>query len=57
MSGEVFRFEVGYRVRQPSTWIYAVILVGVPFLMMHAINGSSQHLNAPEMVILSLIHI
>jgi ABC-2 type transport system permease protein len=51
MSGEVFRFEVGYRVRQPSTWIYAVILVGVPFLMMHAINGSSQYLNAPEMVI------
>jgi ABC-type transport system involved in multi-copper enzyme maturation permease subunit len=51
MSGEVFRFEIGYRLRQPSTWIYAVVLVGIPFLLMHAINGSRQYLNAPEMVI------
>ncbi len=50
MIGEIFRFEVGYRLRQPSTWIYAAVLFGVPFLMMHAINGSSQQLNAPEMV-------
>jgi hypothetical protein len=48
--GEVFRFEVGYRLRQPSTWVYAAVLLGVPFLAMHAINGSRQHLNAPEMV-------
>jgi len=48
--GEVFRFEVGYRLRQPSTWVYALVLLGIPFLMMHAINGSSQHLNAPVMV-------
>jgi ABC-type transport system involved in multi-copper enzyme maturation permease subunit len=47
---EVFRFELGYRLRQASTWIYAAVLFGVPFLMMHAINGSSQYLNAPEMV-------
>ena len=45
--GEVFRFEVGYRLRQPSTWIYALVLLGMPFLLMHAINGSSQYLNAP----------
>ena len=51
MLGEVFRFEVGYRLRQPSTWIYAAVLLGIPFLMMHAINGSRQYLNAPEMVI------
>jgi hypothetical protein len=51
MIGEVFRFEIGYRLRQPSTWIYAAVLFAVPFLMMHAINGSSQFLNAPEMVI------
>ncbi|GLC24972.1 ABC transporter permease/M1 family aminopeptidase [Roseisolibacter agri] len=51
MIGEVFRFEVGYRLRQPSTWIYAAVLLGVPFLMMHAINGSSQVLNAPESVV------
>jgi ABC-type transport system involved in multi-copper enzyme maturation permease subunit len=48
--GEVFRFEVEYRVRQPSTWIYALVLFGIPFLLMHAINGSSQYLNAPVMV-------
>src|SRR3954470_16310492 len=48
--GEVFRFEVEYRLRQPSTWVYALVLFGIPFLMMHAINGSSQYLNAPLMV-------
>ena len=48
--GEVFRFEVDYRLRQPSTWIYAAVLLGIPFLMMHAINGSSQYLNAPVAV-------
>lgn len=48
--GEVFRFEIAYRLRQPSTWIYAAILLGVPFLMMHAIDGSSQFLNAPQSV-------
>jgi ABC-type transport system involved in multi-copper enzyme maturation permease subunit len=48
--GEVFRFEVEYRLRQPSTWVYALVLFGFSFLMMHAINGSSQHLNAPVMV-------
>ncbi|HET7232723.1 MAG TPA: M1 family aminopeptidase [Longimicrobium sp.] len=48
--GEVFRFEVEYRLRQPSTWVYALVLFGIPFLMMHAINGSSQYLNAPVMV-------
>ncbi|HEU4628118.1 MAG TPA: M1 family aminopeptidase [Gemmatimonadaceae bacterium] len=46
----VFRFEVAYRLRQPSTWAYALVLAGVPFLMMHAINGSTVPLNAPEMV-------
>jgi ABC-type transport system involved in multi-copper enzyme maturation permease subunit len=50
MLAEVFRFEVGYRLRQPSTWVYALVLFGIPFLMMHAINGSSQYLNAPQMV-------
>jgi hypothetical protein len=49
-SREIFRFEVGYRLRQPSTWAYAAVLFGVPFLLMHAINGSSLPLNAPIMV-------
>ena len=47
---EVFRFELDYRLRQPSSWIYAAVLFGVPFLMMHAINGSGQFVNAPEMI-------
>ena len=47
MLGEVFRFEVAYRVRQPSTWVYALVLFGIPFLLLHAINGSSNYLNAP----------
>ena len=51
--GEVFRFEVGYRLRQPSTWVYALVLLGVPFLMMHALGGSSLHLNAPVSVMRS----
>lgn len=50
MLGEVFRFEVEYRVRQPSTWIYALVLFGIPFLLLHAINGSSNYLNAPVAV-------
>jgi ABC-type transport system involved in multi-copper enzyme maturation permease subunit len=50
MLGEVFRFEVGYRLRRPSTWIYAAVLFGAPFLLMHAINGSSQYVNAPQML-------
>src|SRR5688572_15611277 len=45
--GEVFRFEVEYRLRQPSTWVYALVLFGFPFLLLHAINGSSQYLNTP----------
>ena len=32
--GEVFRFEVEYRVRQPSTWVYALVLFGIPFLVL-----------------------
>ncbi|MGV3710207.1 MAG: M1 family aminopeptidase [Gemmatimonas sp.] len=47
---EIFLFELEYRVRQPSTWVYALVLFAIPFLMMHAINGSSQFLNAPLMV-------
>jgi ABC-2 type transport system permease protein len=45
--GEIFRFEVEYRLRQPSTWVYALVLLGIPFLLLHAINGSSNYLNAP----------
>jgi ABC-type transport system involved in multi-copper enzyme maturation permease subunit len=46
----VFRFEVGYRLRQRSTWVYALALFGIPFLLLHTINGSRLFLNAPELV-------
>jgi ABC-type transport system involved in multi-copper enzyme maturation permease subunit len=48
--GEVFRFEVEYRLGRASTWIYAVVLVGIPFLMMHVPDGGTDLLNAPQMV-------
>ncbi len=48
--GEVYRFEVWYRFHQRSTWVYALVLIGMPFLLMHAINGSSLRLNAPVSV-------
>ncbi len=48
MLGELFRFEVGYRLKQPSTWVYALVLIALPFLLMHVIDGSSKFLNAPE---------
>ena len=50
---EIFRFEVEYRVRQPSTWAYALVLFGIPFGVMHIINGSTFYLNAPVMVMKS----
>lgn len=48
--GEVYRFEVWYRLHQRSTLVYAFVLFAVPFLLMHAIDGSSLPLNAPVMV-------
>jgi ABC-2 type transport system permease protein len=47
---EVFRFEVEYRLRRVSTWIYAALLLALPFLLMHAVNGSSSLVNSPEMI-------
>jgi ABC-type transport system involved in multi-copper enzyme maturation permease subunit len=47
---EIFRFEVEYRLRSASTWLYALLLAAVPFLMMHAINGSQGYMNRPQIV-------
>jgi ABC-type transport system involved in multi-copper enzyme maturation permease subunit len=47
---EVFRFEVAYRLRNPSTWIYGLLLLGIPFLLMHAVDGASSYMNSPENV-------
>ena len=51
--GEVFRFEIEYRLRSLSTWIYGALLLLLPFLMLHIINGSSSHMNSPERVVIT----
>jgi ABC-type transport system involved in multi-copper enzyme maturation permease subunit len=48
--GEVFRFEIEYRLRRGSTWLYAGLLLGLSFLMLHMVNGGSSRMNSPEMV-------
>ena len=50
MLAEIFRFELAYRVRQPATWVYALVLFGLPFALLHIIDGSSNYLNAPVAV-------
>ena len=53
---ETFRFEVEYRLRRASTWGFFLLLMAVPFLLTHAIDGSGSYLNAPKSVaIASLI--
>ncbi|HEX8674707.1 MAG TPA: hypothetical protein VF710_22590, partial [Longimicrobium sp.] len=51
--GEVFRFEIEYRLRSLSTWIYAALLLGVPFLMLHSITGRSSWMTSPERVVIT----
>jgi ABC-type transport system involved in multi-copper enzyme maturation permease subunit len=51
--GEVFRFEIEYRLRSLSTWIYGALLLLLPFLMLHIINGSSSWMNSPERVVIT----
>ena len=48
--GEVFRFEVEYRLQRLSTWIYAGLLFLVPFLLLHAIDGGTGWMNNPNSV-------
>jgi ABC-2 type transport system permease protein len=48
--GEVFRFEIEYRLGRLSTWIYGGLLLVLPFLMLHIVDGSSSHVNSPQMV-------
>ena len=48
--GEVFRFEVEYRLRRVSTWLYGALLLLVPFLLLHAIGGGTGWMNNPNSV-------
>jgi ABC-2 type transport system permease protein len=50
--GEVFRFEIEYRLGRVSTWIYGGLLLLLSFLMLHIVDGSSSRVNSPEMVAL-----
>ena len=47
---EIFRFEVEYRLRSPSTWIYGGILflIAIWMLLATADGGPGSHFNAPE---------
>lgn len=45
---EIFRYEIGYRLRQPATWIFAVVLLLGPFAMAHVSDPSNNRVvNAP----------
>jgi ABC-2 type transport system permease protein len=49
---EVFRFELEYRLRSASTWIYAAILLAFSFSLIasNTGGGGAVHLNAPERI-------
>jgi ABC-type transport system involved in multi-copper enzyme maturation permease subunit len=48
--GEVFRYELAYRLRSISTWLYAGFLFLVAFYILHvAVSGTNPvHVNAPQ---------
>ncbi|HEX6037640.1 M1 family aminopeptidase [Longimicrobium sp.] len=47
---EIFLFEVEYRLRRVSTWLYALLLFGAGFLLVHVVNGGNSHVNGPQKV-------
>jgi ABC-2 type transport system permease protein len=50
--GEVFRYELAYRVRSASTWLYAGFLFLIAFWIVHvgATGGATIQVNAPHRV-------
>ena len=44
---EIARFEIGYRLRRPSTWFFAVLLIVLPLVVLQALASEPQHLNSP----------
>jgi ABC-type transport system involved in multi-copper enzyme maturation permease subunit len=53
--GEIFRFEVWYRLRQPSTWIYAVFMLALAVFTVHqavADAPTAPYANAPHFITL-----
>ena len=49
---EVFRYEIEYRFRSASTWIYAGILFGIAYMMFLATadGGAGEFFNSPERI-------
>lgn len=50
--GEVFRYELAYRLRSASTWLYAGFLFLIAFWIVHvgATGGATIRTNAPQRV-------
>ena len=48
--GEVFRYEIAYRLRSISTWLYAGVLFLIGFWIIHvAVTGTNPiHVNSPQ---------
>jgi len=45
---EIFRYEIGYRLRSPATWIYAALLFFGPLALVHISDPSNNRvINAP----------
>jgi ABC-2 type transport system permease protein len=58
---EVFRFELGYRLRQKSTWLYFAAFTAMTwfvleeFLIGEAIQSGAIHANAPSMIAIGTV--
>ena len=50
MLREVFRYELGYRLRSRSTWAYAAFLFALGFFILHGVPGRIILVNAPANV-------
>jgi ABC-2 type transport system permease protein len=50
--GEIFRYELAYRLRSASTWLYAGFLLLIAFWIVHvgATGGATIRTNAPQRV-------
>jgi ABC-2 type transport system permease protein len=47
---EIVTFEIAYRLRSGTTWLFAVLLIGLPMLMMQAFSDSPQPLDSPHRI-------
>ncbi|PRY10116.1 peptidase M1-like protein [Pontibacter ummariensis] len=62
---EIFRFEIAYRLRHASTWLYFLLFLAVALLMVDGIlvqeakgsgnTGGSIQVNAPFMIVFAMV--